>query len=146
MKTNSVVTFSGKTYKSILKTLFKEGNLPSVTKGFYGGNINRNNVSLEHLKPRYGGGRTELSNLVLATKRRNMARGNRKLRDFINPEAAIAYLNQFKDVKVGKFNGNDYIRMITKRLKEMNIFLYSFGADRKIKTKPYKRPVNLRYK
>ena len=38
-------------YSSPLKTLFKKGKLPSVTKGFYGGTLTKDTVSLEHLKP-----------------------------------------------------------------------------------------------
>ena len=51
-------------YQSALKTLFKEGKFPSVTRGFYGEIITPKNVSLEHLKPFSTCGRNDLNNLV----------------------------------------------------------------------------------
>jgi len=44
-------------YNSPLKTLFKKGKLPTVTKGFYGGTLTNKTVSLEHLIPHSQGGK-----------------------------------------------------------------------------------------
>ena len=96
-------------YSSPLKTLFLKGQLP-VKYGFYGDKLNTNNVSLEHLLPRSKGGKTELSNLVLASKEKNNLRGNKPITKFINLEAMQTYINQFKNVKVKDFNGNEYIK------------------------------------
>ncbi len=110
-------------YKSPLKTLFKEGQMPTVTKGFYGEIITPRNVSLEHLQPFSRCQRNDLNNLVLASKKANNARGCKALREFFNPEAAKNYLEQFRDINIpGKFNGNQYIQMITKRLHDMHLF------------------------
>ena len=38
-------------YSHKLKTLYKQGKLPSVVKGFYGGILTADTVTLEHLKP-----------------------------------------------------------------------------------------------
>ena len=62
-------------YSHPLKTLYRQGKLP-VRYGFYGDKLTQKNVSLEHLKPHSKGGKTELSNLVLASKQKNQARGN----------------------------------------------------------------------
>lgn len=62
-------------YNSPLKTLYRKGELP-VIYGFYGDRLTQKNVSLEHLKPHSKGGKTVLSNLVLASKQKNQARGN----------------------------------------------------------------------
>ena len=111
-------------YQSPLKTLFKEGKFPSVTRGFYGEIITPRNVSLEHLKPFSSCRRNDLSNLVLASKRKNTARGCGNLSNYFNPTAAQAYLEQFRDIHIpGKFDGNSYINMITRKLRDMSLFM-----------------------
>ena len=55
-------------YKNILKTLWLNGELPTVEKGIYGGILKPDIVTLEHIKPKSKGGLTKLDNLALATK------------------------------------------------------------------------------
>lgn len=95
-----------------LKTMFKKGQLKQVKRGFYGELITPKTVSLEHLKAVSKGGKTELKNLVLAHKVKNNKRGNKPLKDFIDFKAMAIYLEQFKNIKVGWFDGNKYIAMI----------------------------------
>lgn len=99
-------------YSHYLKTMYKKGQLPQVKKGFYGETLNAKNVSLEHLNPISKGGKTELSNLVLAHKDINNKRSDKPLGEFLNLKAMSAYLEQFKNLKIGKFDGNKYIAMI----------------------------------
>ena len=99
-------------YSHYLKTMYKKGKLPQVKKGFYGETLNAKNVSLEHLNPISKGGKTELSNLVLAHKDINNKRSDKPLSEFLNLKAMSAYLEQFKNIKIGKFDGNKYIAMI----------------------------------
>ena len=110
-------------YSHQLKTLFKKGKLPTVKKGFYGGDLSIDTVSLEHMQPHSQGGRTILENLVLATKKNNNARGNASILDFCNVEHIKTYLKQFEDVVVAGFVGNEYIKKITKTLKNMGVNL-----------------------
>lgn len=110
-------------YSHPLKTLFKKGKLPTVTKGFYGGELTKDTVSLEHLKPHSQGGRTILENLVLATKKNNNARSNLPILGFVNVEHIKEYLKQFQGVKVGILDGDLYIKLIIKTLKKMGVEL-----------------------
>ena len=103
-------TFEG--YKSPLKTLYKRNQLPQVKYGFYGERITPNTVSLEHLDPISKGGKTELKNLVLTHKKTNNARSDYPLQDFLKLDKMAKYLEQFKNIKVGNFDGNKYIAMI----------------------------------
>lgn len=109
-------------YTTIISKLFKEGKLPSVVKGFYGGELEINPKSLqrasnEHLKPKSLGGQTTLANIVLATVENNNKRGNEPLSLFFKKDKAEEYWEQFKDLiveyKQGKktkiFSGNRYI-------------------------------------
>lgn len=109
-------------YQSELKTLFKKGKLPSVTHGLYGDKLTVDNVSLEHLKPASMGGKSTLSNFALASKIKNNARGNKPLNSVLNWSMIKEYLDQFLDVHIpGKFDGNQYIRMIKKTVADLGV-------------------------
>ena len=105
-------------YSNILKTLYKEGKLP-IRYGFYGDKLTKANVTLEHLRPRCQGGKTELCNLVLASANKNQERGKRPLKEMLNWESVGKYLEQFRNVHVGDFNGNRYIEMILRTIKRL---------------------------
>ena len=107
-------------YNSPLKILWRKSELP-VKYGFYGDKLTQKNVSLEHLKPHSKGGKTELSNLVLASKQKNQARGNADIRNFANKKTIIKYLSQFIDVKIKGFDGNKYINGIIKTLTNLGV-------------------------
>ena len=106
-------------YQNILKTQYKKGRLPSVKYGFYGDRLTKKTVTLEHLRPVCQGGKTELKNLVLASANKNQERGCRPLEEMLNWECVGRYLEQFRDVVVDEFNGNVYIQMILKTIKEL---------------------------
>lgn len=109
-------------YSSPLKDLYRNGKLP-VKYGFYGDKLTKANVSLEHLLPYSKGGKTNLDNLVLSTKQNNFKRGNQPLSRFINFDNVERYLNQFVNVKIKNFNGNEYIQNILKTIK--NVLKYN---------------------
>lgn len=101
-------------YSHPLKTLFKDGEMPSVTKGLYGNLINNDNVSLEHLRPHSKGGKSILSNFALAERTANSARGSRPLAEFLTKEMLDEYLSQFNFEIPGKFDGFHYQDLIRK--------------------------------
>lgn len=106
-------------YSNPLKTLYKKGKLPKVEYGFYGDKLTKDTVTLEHLKPKSQGGKTELKNLVLVSANKNQERGVRPLEEIFNWDNAGRYFQEFKDVKVGDFDGNEYIKMIVKTIYEL---------------------------
>lgn len=110
-------------YSSPLKTLFKEGKMPTVKYGFYGDKLTKNNVSLEHLKPHSTGGASCLKNYVLASQENNKLRGNDDIRNHFDFDSALRYLKQFIDIKLPRFDGNKYILDILNTLKELGINL-----------------------
>ena len=103
-------------YKSVLKTEWLKGNLPSVKKGIYGGILTPETVSLEHINCRCYKGKTELSNLALATKRLNELRGNKPLRFFLEGDKFIEYIKQFEGVSLPNFNGREYVQNLIKTI------------------------------
>ena len=83
-------------YSTTISKLFKEGKLPSVTKGFYGGELSIDPKSLqrisnEHLLPKSKGGHTTLANIVLATVENNSKRSNEPLSKYFQKEKADEY-------------------------------------------------------
>ena len=111
-------------YRHYLKTYWKEGKLPTVKKGMYGGVLKKRGkkkATLEHIKCYSQGGSTTLGNLGIATQENNNKRGCKPLQDVFNYEAMSTYLKQFKNVVVGKLDGNRYIKLILTTLKELGI-------------------------
>lgn len=109
-------------YSNQLKTLWRKGKLPSVTTGIYGGKLTKHSVSLEHLECYCFTHDSRISNLALATKENNSKRGNKDIRDYLTAEKAKKYLEQFIDVAVDGFNGNEYIKLIKKTLSKLGVF------------------------
>lgn len=106
-------------YKHPLKSMWLKGDFPKVKYGFYGDKLTQKNVSLEHLKPYSKGGKTQLDNLVLASKENNQKRGNKDIRDFLTVENVTRYLTQFKNIKLTGFDGNKYIAMVLATLGDL---------------------------
>ena len=107
-------------YKNALKTLFKKGKFPSVKKGLYGEKLTVANASLEHLKPHSLGGQTITSNLALASKELNNARGNQPLTSVLTYKQLEAYLRQF-NFKIHGFDGYKYQKEIKKTCEALGI-------------------------
>lgn len=115
-------------YKHQLKTLWKKGKLPTVKNGLYGDLLKEDTVSLEHGDPVSKGGKTIISNLFLASIRKNNERGNSPITDFLTVDMAKKYFSQFVGVIVKKrgkiiFSGDDYILKATETLKKLGLNL-----------------------
>lgn len=113
-------------YSSILKTLYKQGKINPPD--FYSGlPLEKDTVSLEHLKPHSQGGRTQLSNLVLTSAKNNNDRGNKNLIEFFNPENAKKYFDYFVNLIVpyeekGKskiFIGDTYVSQAKQTIESL---------------------------
>ncbi len=106
-------------YNSPLKTLWKKGKLDNVKYGLYGGELTKDNLSLEHLQAISSNGRTTLDNLALATKENNNKRGSEDIGKFLTFGMIRKYLRQFRGINVEGFNGDKYIAGIIKTLDEL---------------------------
>jgi 5-methylcytosine-specific restriction endonuclease McrA len=108
-------------YSSILKDHWRKGRLPSVKKDVYGDELV--NITIEHIIPKSKGGATKLFNFALANEATNNIRGNKPILEFTTKENLEAWYKQFKDIKLPKFNGNDYIKQSTEYLAKNGIKL-----------------------
>ena len=106
------ISFDG--YKSPLKTLWRKGKLKGVTRGLYGDILTKENLSLDHLLPISKGGKTVMSNLALASKAQNEARGNKDLKEVLSQKQAIAYIKQFAGNREMHPYINDFLRTLEK--------------------------------
>lgn len=115
-------------YKTLLKDLWMKGELPTVKYGLYKKKLTKKNCSNEHLIPHSLGGPTSPSNIALADKFINNARGNKDIRMFLTVEDIKLYLSQFVDVVVKKnkkviFSGNEYIKGIIPTFEKLGFKL-----------------------
>lgn len=108
-------------YKSIVKTLYKNGALPSVKVDIYGQKLTPANVTLEHIIPKSKKGASSLKNYALATAKANQERSSDPLLKHTTIENIKAYLEQFKGIKKPQFNGDEYIKGVTNTLRRINI-------------------------
>ena len=114
----SCISFCG--YPSILKKEWKAGNLPTIKKGLYGGVLTIDNCSIEHIEAKSKGGKSNLSNYALASKKNNIERGNNNIHNFLTINMVKEYLSQFIGVKTKNgFNGNEYINLLTRTFEKM---------------------------
>ena len=114
MQAYSNVSFG---YSCPLKTLYKQGKI-KIRYSFYGGRLKRNKASLEHIIPKAKGGKSEQSNYVLCNQDQNFERGTHPIENYLNWKHVGKYLEQFRGVKVGPFNGDEYIKNVLNSLNE----------------------------
>lgn len=113
-------------YKSILKTLFQNGKLPSVKVDIYGKTIKpemTKELTIEHIVPRVKGGKSKLANYALANYADNQKRSAEDLLKFTTIENIKNWYSQFKGVVLPNFNGDEYIKEGIKNLKKINIVI-----------------------
>ena len=108
-------------YKHILKTLFKKGQMPTVTHGIYGRRLSKRNISAEHLLPKSLGGDLSLGNIALADRDINAVRGNKPLADFLSWKKLEAYLQQFNFRIAGVFDGFKYQKLIRETCANLGV-------------------------
>lgn len=106
-------------YKSILKTEWLKGNMPSVTNGIYGGKLTKKNVTLEHIQPHSKGGKTELRNLALAVNVNNFKRSSKPLSTCLTRDMFETYCKQFEDIKLPDFDGKKYVIDLAKTVDRL---------------------------
>lgn len=106
-------------YKSVLKSEWLKGNMPTVTHDMGGNRLTKGNCTLGHMQAHSKGGKTALNNLMLETKGYNMSKGNMPFSKFFDWGAFIKYCEQFEKIELPDFNGKEYIENITKTAQRL---------------------------
>lgn len=102
-------------YSHKLKTDFKKGRLP-IKFDLAGFELDRKNVTLDHVQPKSLGGESKLSNYVLNTAWFNNLRGNKPMKDFITKEMFDRWAKQFEWLNVCGIKGTEYTKQIAKKI------------------------------
>lgn len=108
-------------YRSVLKTEWLAGNLPTVKKDIYGNVLK--DVTIEHIIPKSKGGKSNIMNYALANYQSNYTRSNKDILKFTTLENIRNWFLQFVGVKTSKLDGDKYIEQATKYLKKNGINL-----------------------
>ena len=106
-----------------IRKLWVKGLLPTVKNGFYGDILTLENVTREHLLPKSQGGKKVFNNIVLASAVKNQARSSSDISLFADKEIVKKYLEQFKDIKLQRFDGKKYIEAVIKTLQSLGFNL-----------------------
>ena len=109
------VSFNG--FSCEMKRLYKKGKL-KIKYSFYGGRLDPKQFSTEHVIPKSKGGQSIQENYVFCNAWQNSERGDKPLVNYIDWKAVGIYLDQFKGVKVGMFNGDEYINQVLNSINE----------------------------
>lgn len=83
-----------------VRELWMKGKLPQVKTDIYGLPLSKKTCSREHVIPKSLGGSSRNSNIALADKNANNARGTKPLNQFTTLENVVKYLFQFVGIKI----------------------------------------------
>lgn len=100
-------------YKSVLKTYWREGKLPTVTKDIYGKTLVE--ATIEHIRPRSKRGKSNLFNYALANPQDNFKRGSDPIMEHTTFENVYNWFKQFVNVKLPNLDGQQYIKNTAKK-------------------------------
>ena len=106
-------------YKSILKTYWLKGKMPTVLYDMGGNLLTKKNVTLGHMLPHSKGGKSCLANYMLETLGYNMNKSNQPFSKFFNQEAFDKYCAQFETIELPDFSGKGYIEQITRTAERL---------------------------
>lgn len=95
--------------KSILKTEFDRGAIP-LKRDITGHKLKRGESSVDHTIPKSKGGSSSLYNYSLMNPIANNKRSNNPIKNYIDLESLIEYINVIINVKTMDFDGVDYLK------------------------------------
>lgn len=110
-------------HKSIIKTLFNNGELPEVQVDIYGKPIKPKEATLEHIIPKSKGGKSSLSNYAIANAQDNFRRSNHDIMEYTTKDNINRYLDQFTDIVRKGFDGNQYKKWIKNLFRSRGVKL-----------------------
>ena len=106
-----------------VKELWMSDKLPQVKMDIYGLPLSKETCSREHVIPKSLGGSSHNSNIALADRAINNARGTKPLSQFTTLENVVNYLLQFMGIEIKdsanhvRFNGTKYAEGLLPSLK-----------------------------
>ena len=104
--------------KCVIKTEYQNGNIP-LKKDFFGGELKPETATLDHIKARSKGGRSKIGNYVILNVQNNCKKADKDVFEFATKEATEEYFEVMKNADLGKYTGEEYLRMISRTLREL---------------------------
>lgn len=102
--------------KCVVKTEYQKGNIP-LKKDFLGGELSTETATLDHIKAKSKGGRSKISNYIILNVENNCKKADKDIFEFATEENTKAYFKAFEGADLGKYTGEDYLKMIAKTLR-----------------------------
>lgn len=102
-------------YKSVLKRDFRRGLIP-LKRGGYGDELIKGKETVEHIIPKSKGGKSNIFNYMLVSRKQNQKRGNRPFKDYVKLEPLLEYFSIMLDVKTENIDGVEYVKGIIKTM------------------------------
>ena len=106
------LNFINFTHKSVLKTEWLKGNMPTVKHDIGGNLLTKENVTNGHMLALSKGGKTKLNNLTLETYNYNQLKGNKPFSWFFDVKYFMQYCDEVSKVNLPNFNGLEYVKGI----------------------------------
>lgn len=106
-------------YKSVLKTEWLKGNMPSVKHDIGGNILTKENITNGHMLPVSKGGKTNLKNLTLETLNYNQMKGNKPFSWFFDVKNFMRYCEEMSKVELPNFKGIEYVKGIIETAFEL---------------------------
>lgn len=106
-------------YKTVLRDEFLKGNLPTVKVDMGGFKLTKKNVTNGHMLPHSQGGKTILPNIMLESVEYNYMKQAEPFSNFFTKEGFQKYCEQFKGIKLPKFDGDRYVKDITETAERL---------------------------
>lgn len=100
-------------YKSLLKTYWLKGKMPQVKYDMGGNLLTKKNCTIGHMQARSKGGKSSMCNYMLETRAYNMAKSDKPFSKFFDWDKFLRYCEQFKNIVLPGFNGDNYVSKIT---------------------------------
>lgn len=107
------------TYKSVIKTEWLKGNMPSVKHDIGGNLLTKENITNGHMLPVSKGGKTNLKNLTLETLNYNQMKGNKPFSWFFDVKNFMQYCEEMSKVELPNFKGIEYVKGIIETAFEL---------------------------
>lgn len=99
-------------YKSVLKTEWLKGNMPSVKHDIGGNLLTIKNVTDGHMLAKSKGGKTNLKNITLETYDYNQLKGCKPFSWFFDTKSFLQYCGEVAQVDLPNFKGKEYVKGI----------------------------------
>ena len=93
-------------------------NIP-LKKDFYGADLTKKNVTLDHIQPKSKGGKSNLSNYVLSTELNNHKKSSKDVFFYATEKNTEEYFKAFEKINLANIKGVSYLALLSATLRRL---------------------------